>query len=74
MRSRSRRGDNSGLLSHEAELIYDRSYPQSGETTTNDTRTQMKLLRWLVDRDNLSVSARDIQQYGAAALWEWSAV
>jgi hypothetical protein len=34
----------------------------------------MKLLRWLVDRDNMSVSARNIQQYGAAALREWSAL
>ncbi|MEY3081032.1 MAG: hypothetical protein RJA94_1017 [Pseudomonadota bacterium] len=74
MRSRSRRGDNSGLLSHEAELIYDRSYPQPGKTTRHDTRTHMKLLRWLLDRDNMSVSARDIQQYRPAALREWSAM
>jgi hypothetical protein len=34
----------------------------------------MKLLRWLLDRDNVSVSARDIQQYRPAALREWSAM
>jgi hypothetical protein len=34
----------------------------------------MKLLRWLLDRDNMSVSARDIQQHRPAALREWSAM
>ena len=42
-------------------MIYDRSYPQPGKTARHDTRTHMKLLRWLLDRDNMSVSARDIQ-------------
>jgi hypothetical protein len=34
----------------------------------------MKLLRWLVERNCPTVSARDIQQFGPAALREWSAV